>query len=323
MRQKPVVVVGAANVDMVIKTSRFPRPGETVTGESFYTSFGGKGANQAVTAARLGAPVCFVGCVGDDSFGREMIANMSGEEIDTSHVRVVNGCPSGTAMIIVDSGGQNQIVVAPGANHKVEPSDIDAAEEVIARASVLVTQFEMPPETLSRAMSLAVRHKVPVILNPAPAMTGGPADSMLKQVDILVPNETEAEALTGVKHDAADFEESAIHILAAKGARTVIITLGEKGSVIADSGNVMRIPAFPVRVEDTTAAGDAYVGALAAGRGFFANLKSLARFASAVAALVVTKKGAQTSIPSREEVDEFLVDRAPDLVAGFREMAHT
>ncbi|MBI4832156.1 MAG: ribokinase [Candidatus Lindowbacteria bacterium] len=320
MPPKPVVVVGSANIDMVVKTPRFPRPGETITGDSFYTSFGGKGANQAVTVARLGLPVSFVGCVGDDSFGREMIANMRSAGIDTSHVKVAGGHSSGTAVIIVDSQGQNQIVVAPGANLELRPEHVDDAEQAIANARVLVTQLEIPAETVARAIHLAAKHHVPIILNPAPAPRSGFDDSLLQEADFVVPNETEAEALTGVRQDSDNFAEAAIGVLKTKGARIVVITLGEKGSVVADSAQVFHIPAFAIRVEDTTAAGDAFVGALAAGRGFFPDLRSLTRFASAVAALVVTKKGAQTSLPSRAEVDDFLVEREPQLLESFRAM---
>ncbi|UCD56752.1 MAG: ribokinase [Candidatus Hydrogenedentota bacterium] len=319
MEEKRVVVVGGTNIDLVSKTRRFPRAGETVVGESFYKGYGGKGANQAFTIARLGVPISFVACVGEDDFGQEMIANARGEGIGTSHIRVVNGCSSGTALIVVDSEGQNRIVVVPGANNEVTPQDVDKAEETIARAALLVTQFEIPLKTVQRAIQVASKHGVPVLLNPAP-----PSDrvdsSLLKQVDILVPNETEAEALTDVSKDATDFAVTAIRNLRGKGARRVIITLGERGSMLTDSKKMWHIDAYKVHVEDTTAAGDAFVGALAAGYHFFPDLRVLTRFASAVAALAVTRKGAQSSLPSQRDVDEFLVEHDPELLATFRGM---
>jgi ribokinase len=320
MKEKPVVVVGSMNVDLVAKAPRFPRAGETVVGESFYTAFGGKGANQAVAIARLGMPVSFVGCVGDDAYGREIISGARDEGIETAHIRVCEKCSTGTALIIVDSGGQNRIVVVPGANNELSPEDVQRAEETIALAALVVTQFEIPLETVRETIRLAARHGVPVILNPAPALSESIEPALLKQVDLLVPNETEAEALTGVKQDAADFAATAIRELRKRGAGTVIITLGEKGSMLADAEEMRPIPAFEVRVEDTTAAGDAFVGALAAGYRSFSDLHDLTRFASAVAALTVTKKGAQPSLPSAQEVDEFLVEHDPELLEKFRAM---
>ncbi len=320
MEEKPVVVVGSMNMDLVAKAPRFPRAGETVVGESFYTAFGGKGANQAVAIARLGVPVSFVGCVGDDAHGREIISGAQNEGIETAHIRVCAGRSTGTALIIVDSGGQNRIVVVAGANNELKPEDVQQAEEAIARAALVVTQFEIPMETVRETVGLAARHGVPVILNPAPALSESIEPALLKQVDVLVPNETEAEALTGVKQDAADFAAAAIQELRKRGARAVIITLGEKGSMLADSEKMCRIPAFRVNVEDTTAAGDAFVGALAAGYRSFSDLKELTRFASAVAALTVTKKGAQPSLPSTREVEEFLVEHEPALLERFRAM---
>lgn len=323
MEEKPIVVVGSMNVDMVVKAHRFPRAGETVVGESFYTAFGGKGANQAVAIARLGVPVSFVGCVGDDAYGREIISGAQDEGIDTAHIRVCEKCPTGTALIVVESGGQNRIVIVPGANNELKPEDVQRAEKMIASAALVVTQFEIPPETVRETIGLAAKHGTPVILNPAPTLSEAIEPALLKQVDVLVPNETEAEALTGVKQDATDFAATAIRELRKRGAGTVIITLGEKGSMLADSADsreTRQIPAFRVHVEDTTAAGDAFVGALAAGYHLFSDLRDLARFASAVATLTVTKRGAQPSLPSAREVEEFLLEHASELLETFRAM---
>ena len=321
MTEKSAVVVGSMNMDLVAKTRRFPRPGETIVGESFYTSFGGKGANQAVTIARLGLSVSFVGCVGDDAFGREMVAHARNEGVETTHIRIAKGCPSGTALIVVNAEGENQIIVIRGANNKLSPKDVDRAEEIIAHAAVVVAQFEIPSETVQHAVGLAHKHGVPVILNPAPALPHTIDSSLLREADMLVPNEVEAEALSGVSAKNPDFAAETIRNLREKGVRTAIITLGEKGCVAADSRNEWRIPAFKIHVEDTTAAGDAFVGALAAGYHFFPDLQALARFASTVAALTVTKKGAQSSLPNRQEVEQFMMAHAPELLEKFRAMA--
>lgn len=320
MSEKSAVIVGSMNMDLVAKTRRFPRPGETIVGESFYTSFGGKGANQAVTIARLGLPVNFVGCVGDDAFGREMVAHAGNEGVDTTDIRIANGCPSGTALIVVNAEGQNQIIITHGANNQLSPKDVDKAEEIIVRAAVVVAQFEIPFETVQHAIDLAHTHGVPVILNPAPALPHSVDASLLRKVSMLVPNEVEAEAFSGVNADNPDFASETIRNLREKGVQTAIITLGEKGCIVADSKNEWRIPAFKVYVEDTTAAGDAFVGALAAGYHFFAELPALAKFASTVAALTVTRKGAQSSLPNRHEVEHFIRAHAPELLEEFRAM---
>ena len=321
MEAKHVVVLGGMNIDMVSKAHRFPRPGETITGESFYKGFGGKGANQAIQIARLGVPVNYIGRVGDDDFGKDMIACMRDHGIGTNHMKPVEGCPSGTAMIFVDSSAQNEIVVVSGANDELKPQDIKEAEDTIARAGLLVTPFDIPLETVAEAIRLAARHNVPAVVNPAPVLADDVDPSFLHQVDILVPNETEAEALTGVSHEEPDFAVAAIGKFRKTGTKTVLITLGEQGSMLADSNKMWHVPAFKVDPVDTTAAGDAFVGALAAGYQFFLDLRTLTKFASAVAALAVTKKGAQASLPGRREVEDFLMLNAPELLNNFRTMA--
>lgn len=319
MEVKPVVAVGGMNVDLVSKTHRFPRAGETVIGESFYKGFGGKAANQAVQVARLNVPVHFIGSVGDDAFGKEMIACMRDQGIGTDHMKVAEGFPSGTAMIFVDSNAQNKIVVVSGANDELGPRDIREAEDAIAGAAVVVVPFDIPFATVRETVRIAIKHDVPVIVNPAPALSHEIEPSFLRQVAVLVPNEIEAEALTGIKADAPGFAEMVAGSLRESGARTVIVTLGEKGSMLSDSDNMTHVSAFEVQAEDTTAAGDAFVGALAAGYQFFSELPVLARFASAVAALAVTRKGAQSSLPQRQEVEDFLGTRDPELLEQIRE----
>jgi ribokinase len=320
MKENNIVVLGGMNIDLVSTTARFPRPGETIVGTGFYKGFGGKGANQAVQAARLGAPVSYIGCVGDDEFGRDMIACMKDHGIDTRHMHMVEGCSSGTAMIFVDAGAQNEIVVVSGANDELTPRHIAMAADVIAGAALVVTPFDIPLESVREAVALAARKGVPTLVNPAPVLSCEVDSSLYAEIDILVPNETEAEALAGIDPGEPDFAEAAADALREKGAQSVIITLGEQGSLLADSETTRHIPGYKVKAVDTTAAGDAFIGGLAAGYQFFSDLERLIRFASAVAAIAVTKKGAQASLPDRTEVEEFLTKHEPSLLDDFRAM---
>ena len=320
MNPKPVVVVGAMNVDLVAKAERFPRPGETIVGESFYRGFGGKGANQAVTVARMGVPVSLVGRVGGDAFGSEMIAHLLEQGVDTAHMKAVDDCSSGTAMIFVDAEAQNEIVVIQGANDRLTAVDVTAAEQAIAGAALVVVVFDLRLEPIREAIRLAAKHGVPTMVNPAPALAPGADISFLEGIDILVPNEIEAEALTGVSCEAPDFAERATEGLRKIGAKTSLLTLGENGSMLADANETQHLPAFDVKAEDTTAAGDAFIGGLAAGYQVFSDMRALVRFASAVAALAVTKKGAMASLPSQQEVDKFLAHHDPELREQFRAM---
>jgi len=317
LKTKDIVVIGSINMDLVVKASRFPRPDETMAGETFYTSYGGKGANQAVTAARLGAPVSFVGCVGDDRFGEEMTQHLRDEGVNTSCVRQVSNCSSGTALIIVDSVGRNQIIVVRGANKELNAEDIRCAQPLIASAELVVIQLEIPRPTVHCAVETARKSNVPVILNPAPAPAGPFDPGLLEQVHILVPNELEAEALTGLDPQSPDFPEKALQALRKQGAEKVIITLGDRGAVFSDEDKIQCATAYTVRAEDTTGAGDAFVGALAAGYSFFPSFAKLIRFASAVAAISVTRRGAQSSLPARAEVQTFLENHEPSLLPDF------
>lgn len=299
-----IVVVGSSNTDMIVKLGHLPKPGETVSGGAFSTAAGGKGANQAVAAARAGAEVGFVARVGDDSFGEQAIAGFVGDGIDVTHVTRDSASPSGVALIFVDEKGENCIAVAPGANAAVTPEDVDAAKELITGADVLVMQLETPIESVERAAGLAREHGVRVILNPAPARPL--SDEILANVSILTPNESEAELLTGIQVGDDAAAKEAAKALVARGVETVILTLGARGAYVFESGSGELVPGFEVQAVDTTAAGDVFNGSLAVGLSEGKLLTEAVRFANAAAALSVTKLGAQPSAPSRSEIETFL-----------------
>ena len=298
-----IVVIGSANLDLLVKAERIPAPGETVVGGAFVTAAGGKGANQAVAAARLGGEVWFVGCVGRDGFGDRLEAEMAADGIYTDLLRRDPAEPTGVALIAVDARGQNAIVVAPGANHRLTPADIEAARPAIAAASAMIVQLEIPLETVEAAIDVARDFGARVILNPAPVREDCPLpDSLLAKVDVLTPNEYEAAHLLGLASpDGVDWSDAAVR-LQAKGIGAVAITLGEVGCVLADSQGARAIPAVPVQAIDTTAAGDCFTGALAVALAEGLSLDDAARFASRAAALSVTRLGAQPSLPTRAEV---------------------
>ena len=299
-----IVVVGSSNTDMIAKLPRIPKPGETIGGGAFSTADGGKGANQAVAAARAGAEVGFVARVGDDSFGEQAIAGFVGDGIDVQHVTRDPSAPSGVALIFVDDKGENSIAVAPGANAGLTPKDVEAAEELIATADVVVMQLETPMDTIERAAVLACKHGGRVILNPAPAQPL--SDELLGNVSILTPNESEAELLTGVKVEDDAGAEEAARALVARGVETVILTLGSRGAYVFESGSGEMVSGFKVDAVDTTAAGDVFNGSLAVGLAEGMPLAGAVRFANAAAALSVTRLGAQPSAPTRSEIETFL-----------------
>ena len=299
-----IVVVGSSNTDMIVKLSHLPKPGETVSGGAFSTAAGGKGANQAVAAARAGAEVSLVARVGDDSFGEQAIAGFVGDGIDVSHVVRNPASPSGVALIFVDDGGENCIAVAPGANATLTPEDVDAAKELITGADVMVMQLETPIESVERAATLARENGVRVILNPAPARPLN--DELLATVSILTPNESEAELLTGIQVEDDESAAAAARALVARGVDTVILTLGSQGAFVFESDAGELVPSFEVQAVDTTAAGDVFNGSLAVGLSEGMPLGKAVRFANAAAALSVTKLGAQPSAPTRAETDTFL-----------------
>ncbi len=304
-----IVVVGSSNTDMCVKTRRIPAPGETVIGGEFFMAPGGKGANQAVAAARAALPrsnarVDFVCRVGDDMFGRRALAGFRKDGVRTAWIRRDPQAASGIALILIDDEGENSIAVASGANAGLAPADVDRAARTISGADVLLMQLEIPLRTVKRAAQIAAERGVRVMLNPAPAQPLG--EDLLKYVTILTPNEHEAGLLTGIRVKNGTTVEAAAEALLEKGPKTVIITLGAEGSLVASEGIKERVPGFKVKAVDTTAAGDAFNGALAVALSEGQPLLKSVRFASAAAAISVTRLGAQPSAPTRREIDSFL-----------------
>ncbi len=294
----PIVVVGSLNIDLVVRTPRHPRPGETIIGGKFQTFPGGKGANQAVAAARAGAQVIMIGRVGADAFGIDLLEALVRDGVDTTHVLRDDQAPSGVALITVDTAGQNAIVVVPGANARLSPGDVERAQDAFAGAGALLLQLESPPEVVQRAIELANAHGVLVILNPAPAR---PLDAaLLAGVDYLIPNEHELFLLAEL--DAAEEIDAAVARLRARGARHVIVTLGGNGAVAFCGEQKIIVPAHRVSVVDTTAAGDAFVGAFAVALCEGKKVEDAVRWANAAGALAVTRAGAQPSLPYREDI---------------------
>ena len=297
-----IVVIGSSNNDMVVKTDHIPAPGETVLGGEFVMVAGGKGANQAVAAARLGADVTFVARVGDDPFGRSALQNFEREGIDTSFIVTDPEAASGVALIFVDKNGENSIAVAPGANSRLAPDDVIKARRAIEKADVVVLQFEMPMETVAAGALLAKECGAMLLINPAPAATA--TSEILHIADVLIPNRIEAAALLG----ASDKENPSTLAdgLLQKGVGSVIITLGSEGALVAYGDKKIPIPAIKVDATDTTAAGDAFTGAMAVALGEGKDLESASIFAAHAAAISVTRMGAQSSLPSRAEVEEMM-----------------
>ena len=294
-----IVVVGSANTDMVVKSPRIPGPGETVIGGEFLLAAGGKGANQAVAAARLGADVTFVACLGTDIFGDQAITGYQREGIDTSYIARDPEAASGVALIIVDAHGENSIAVASGANAHLSAADVERAADRIAQADILLVQLEIPVDAVRAAVKLAHDAGVPVILNPAPAQEMDPA--LLNMVTLATPNEHEIRVVVGQQD-----QDAAISAMLKAGTQTVLVTLGKRGVLWASGKTRTRIPAFQVQAVDTTAAGDAFNGGLACALGRGEAIADAIRYANAVAALSVTRMGAQPSLPTADEVDTFL-----------------
>ena len=304
-QNKPkIVVVGSSNMDLVVKSPRIPAKGETILGGDFIMTPGGKGANQAVAAAKLGAEVYFVAKLGDDIFGRQSLSNLQEVGIHTEYVEQTREAPSGVALITVDDAGDNVIVVAPGANLKLSPEDIKKARSVIASSGAVATQLEVPLETVEFAARLANDTGVPFILDPAPAQKL--SDELLRKVDVLTPNETEAEILTGIKVTDENSAQIAVKELLNRGVKAVILTMGSKGYVLATKDGAQFISSVKVDAVDATAAGDAFTGSLAVGMARGKTLKDAALFANYVAALSVTKMGAQSSMPDAGQVENFI-----------------
>lgn len=299
-----ILVIGSSNTDMVVKSDRLPAPGETVLGGQFLMAAGGKGANQAVAAARLGGDVVFIAKVGNDIFGKQAIEGFRQEGIDTDFIVIDLVNPSGVALITVDAKAENCIVVASGANANLVPGDLYKAEDMIKDAAYILMQLEIPLETVEYAAEMAALHKVPLILNPAPACSL--PDELFGKIAIITPNQKEAEMLTGISITDKTSAEDAARTLVAMGVGAVIITLGANGALIYDGSHFDWVPARAVNAVDTTAAGDVFNGALAVALSEGKNIDNAVVFACAAAALSVTKMGAQTSAPTRRETHDFM-----------------
>lgn len=303
-----VVVVGSTNTDMTVRVPRIPVPGETVLGHGFQVTGGGKGANQAVAAARAGGAVLFVTAVGTDGFGDAALRNLRREGVDVGSVRRVPDVPSGVALIFVDDRGENSIAVASGASGELTPADVEPLAKLIGPDDAVLLQLEIPLAAVEAAARIAATRHARVILNPAPARSL--PDSLLADVALVTPNEGEAERLTGVSvRDDAGLGRAAAE-LHARGVRDVLITLGARGVFVSSDGASTLVPAFDVRAIDTTAAGDVFNGALAVALVEGRHLREAVRFASAAAALSVTRSGAQASAPMRAEIESWLRNRS-------------
>ena len=300
-----VVVVGSFNMDLVIKTERRPQRGETLIGEEFGMFIGGKGANQAIAASRLGADVTMIGRLGADLFGDTFFTEFDRENIDTSFVVRDAEVGTGVASPVIDADGDNSIIIVPRANMRLDVEDVERAASKIADADVLLLQLEVPIESSKRAAEIARANGVEIILNPAPACVL--PDSFLELVDILVPNEVETEFLTKVTVADDEGARLAAKVLFEKGLSTIVLTLGNRGALLLTSQRSQLVPAYNVKVVDTTAAGDAFCGALATALASGDKIENAVAFANATGALAVTVLGAAPSMPTAEQVHDFVV----------------
>ncbi|HVW78071.1 MAG TPA: ribokinase [Alloacidobacterium sp.] len=304
--KKPIVVVGSINIDLVTHTTRIPVEGETIAGDNFQIHPGGKGANQAVAVARLGYPVRMIGCLGNDTFGETLRDQLEIAGVDIESVETVPGS-SGVAMIVVSDDGENCIIITPGANAQLAPADLDKNIETIRSAALVLTQLEIPLETVLHLATICTHEGVPLMLDPAPAREL--PEELLRKVSWLTPNETEAAFFTNEQdqdRDSNDPVDTAEKIIAS-GARNVALKLGARGAYVASSsGPATFIPSFSVTAVDTTAAGDAFNGAFAVALAMNMEPAESARFAAAAAAVSVTRSGAQPSMPTMAEVEQML-----------------
>ncbi|GAB4496385.1 MAG: ribokinase [Anaerolineales bacterium] len=297
-----IIVIGSLNTDLVVKSPRFPQPGETISGDDLQIIPGGKGANQAVAAARQGVKTTMIGRVGSDSFGPFLVDNLKSNQVDTSHVLQTDSA-TGTAIIVVDANGQNSIVLSPGANGKVSPADVDSAS--FADFGLLLLQLEIPTPTVLRAAQRAHEHGLTVILNPAPAKPL--PHELLANVDILIPNESELSLLTGLSVNDVSSAEMAAKEVLKQGVQTVIVTLGSKGALLVTASQVTHVNTYKVDVVDTTAAGDAFIGGFASAMLSGKAFEESVRYGCACGALATTKFGAQPSLPTKTEVETFIL----------------
>ncbi|MBU9854852.1 ribokinase [Rahnella bonaserana] len=307
MKTGKLVVLGSINADHILNINHFPQPGETVIGKQYTLAFGGKGANQAVAAGRSGADISFIACVGDDDIGERVRKQLASDHIDTQSIEAIKDSTTGVALIFVNAEGENVIGIDAGANKAVTPEYLDRYKQQVIGASALLMQLESPLETVIAAAKIAKDNDTQVILNPAPACEL--PDELLARVDMITPNETEAEKLTGIKVDSNEDAARAAKALHDKGIATVIITLGSKGVWLSQNGEGKLVAGFRVKAVDTIAAGDTFNGALVTALLEGKPMDSAVRFAHAAAAIAVTRPGAQPSVPWRKEIDDFLAQQ--------------
>jgi len=299
-----VVVVGGANTDYLVRGKALPRPGQTIEGSVYQEAIGGKGVNQAVAAARMGARVAFVGRVGNDNRGDQIIDGLDKENVDTTFISCTDHKPTGVALVMVDEMGEKQIFTAPGANHDMRPEDVERAKAVIESAKVVVAQLEAPLRIVEMVFKFAHDSNVTTVLDPAPAQTL--PSSLLRHVNIIRPNVGEAKTLTGIETKNRASARRAARALIEKGVRTAIIQAGNEGTLVVWSDGEHWLPRIPLEAVDATGAGDAFVGTLAAQLALGRDLIAASTFANAASALATTKLGAQASLPTREEVEALL-----------------
>ena len=299
---KNICVIGSLNMDLVVNVDTMPKPGQTIIGSNFKEVPGGKGANQAVAMARLNGNVSMIGKVGEDGFGQTLINSLKNDKVDTTYIQTSKGA-TGVALITVDKNAQNSIVVSPGANFEVKEDDIDNNIEAIKNSDIVVLQLETPLNTIKYALNKAKELNKYTILNPAPAVKLD--DEIIKNVDLLTPNETELEIISGVSIETEEDIQKAAQIMIEKGVKELIVTLGSKGSLYINKEKSMFKKAYKVEAVDTTAAGDSYTGALAVALSQDKNIEDARDFASKVGALSVLKEGAQSSLPTLEDVKNF------------------
>lgn len=300
MDKNKIIIIGSCNTDMVVTVKQLPKPGETILGDSFKMYSGGKGANQAVAATRMGGNVTFIAKVGNDLFGKQAIEHYKNEGMDVSHIIVDNEHPTGVALINVNEEGENSIAVASGANAALKPHHLENAKEVIEGSSILLMQLETPIETVEYASKLAYDKGVKVVLNPAPATPL--SDELLKNLYAIIPNKTEAEMLSGIEISDWDSAKQAASIISSRGVEIVVITLGEKGALIKNGVEYFDVPGYKVEAVDTTAAGDTFCGAFCVAISEDHSIEKAVMIANKAASITVTRSGAQDSIPRRNEV---------------------
>lgn len=303
-KENRIVVVGSTNTDMVVKAPRIPQPGETIIGGAFFMNPGGKGANQAVAIARLGGQISFISKIGQDMFGQQSKVRFEEERIDVSYLFSDPECPSGTALITVDENAENCIVVASGANANLKPEDIDKAKSLIEESDILLMQLEIPLETVEYTARMGSQMNKKVVLNPAPGHFL--SSDLLRHLYLITPNETEAEIITGMEITDLESAVKAAKAIADKGTPNVIITMGSKGALVYSEGKAEFVSAYKVNAIDTTAAGDVFNGALVVALSEGKELLEAVQFAVRASAISVTRLGAQSSAPNRNEVEKLM-----------------